>query len=62
MSLITHFFVASDSLGSKVKKFVKFCPVVLVIYEICGLFMSKIPFKNVKNYYFFKLFAHQKNN
>ena len=61
ISLISHFFVAIDSLGSKENKFVKFCPVALGVYKICGLFMFKIPFTNVKKLFFFKFFAHKKN-
>ena len=62
MSSISHFFVASDSLRSNKKKFVKFCPVVFVIYEICGLLMSKIPLKNVQKLLFFMFFIPKTNN
>ena len=54
MSLMSHFFAANDSLKFKEKKFVKFFLVAFVVYEICGLFMSKIPFKNVQKLLIFK--------
>ena len=60
ISLISHFFVANNSLGSMEKKFVKFYPVAFVLYEICGFFMSKIPLKNIRKLFFFKFFAHEK--
>ena len=61
MSLISHFFVASDSLGSKEKKLVEFCPLALVVYDIYGLFTSKITFKNVQKLFFFSIFLLIKN-
>ena len=52
--------MASDSLKSKEKKFVKFCLVAFVVYEIYSLFKSTIPSKNVQKLFFFKFFAHKK--
>ena len=54
MSLRQIIFVVTNvSLESKEKTFVKFCPVAFVAYEICGLFMCKIPIKNVQKMFFF---------
>ena len=59
MSLIFHFLWQVHLLGSKENKFIKLCPVAVVVHEICGLFMSKIPFKNSEKLLFLKFFAHK---
>ena len=47
MSLISHFFVANDLIESKENKFVMFCRIAFVTYEISSFFMSNIPLENV---------------